>query len=113
MKLSNKSLVVVVVAVLAFAGYVVVFFPLGGILSLNRQLQQARSELASVSKSNERLAAEEAQLKNPRYIEHLARSSYGLVKPGQSEYVIMPGSPLYVPSKSLGGTATTSTVPHS
>jgi cell division protein FtsB len=105
MKFSNKGIVVAVIAVLAFAGYVAIFFPLGGILSLNHQLEQARSELASVTKSNQSLASEQAQLENPRYIEHLARSSYGLVKPGQTEYVVMPGSPLYVASTGAGSSA--------
>ena len=64
-----------------------------------RELLQQRHRVADVSRdlsqlerSNRRLEARIAKLNDPDYLDQLARKEIGLVKPGETSYVVMPPS---------------------
>ncbi len=84
----------VVVATIVYFGFV---FPTGEFLAEGRQLRNAQNELLTLQRTNKRLQATVNQYENPQYLDKLAREDFGLVKPGEFSYQIMPGSPLYVP----------------
>lgn len=54
------------------------------------RIDQATHELAEVNRSNQRLQARIDRLRDPDYVDQLARSQAGLVKPGEIAFVVMP-----------------------
>ncbi|HWE54379.1 MAG TPA: septum formation initiator family protein [Acidimicrobiales bacterium] len=74
---------------------------LGGLLFLfvlpGRTWLQQRDAMASTShrlqvlnQENQELAKKAAQLQNPDYVGRIARDQYGLVRPGEQSYGILP-----------------------
>lgn len=77
--------------------YLIFVFPLKGLISEYQQVQSARKSLAELTRTHQSLQRQVSQYENPAYVARVARTSYGLVERGQTSYMIMPGSPLYVP----------------
>jgi cell division protein FtsB len=59
-------------------------------LSQGRAASTAQRQEAALSAENAALAKRVAQLQSTSYIEQLARQQYGLVKPGEQAYGILP-----------------------
>lgn len=83
---------------LAFAGAVVVAIvvvatglPMGTIVHQRQALAAVSRQLAAVEAHNTAVRAEIASLRQAPTIEAIAREEYGLVRPGQRSYVILPG----------------------
>ena len=72
-------------------------FPLRTYMEQRSALGQARATAARLAVDNTTLKAEAAQLQTPAEIERLARQRYGLVRPGQEEYAILPAPGYLLP----------------
>ena len=72
-------------------------FPLRTYVEQRSALGQARATAARLSVDDRSLRAEAAQLQTPAEIERLARERYGLVRPGQEEYAILPAPGYHLP----------------
>jgi cell division protein FtsB len=77
--------VVLVIAVLATG------FPVGTFLRQRTAIAAVDRQLAVVDSHNAELRSEITSLRQPATIEAIAREEYGLVRPGQRSYVILPG----------------------
>ena len=64
-------------------------FPFRQIIAQNRQVEEARAELAALQDENDRLLPETEALKTPSEIERIARQDFGYVRPGDTSYVIV------------------------
>lgn len=86
------------------AGSLVLLFVLPGRtwLSQRAAMNGAQRRLELLQKENSELTRQAGQLQNPAYVEQIARSEYGLVKPGEQSYGILPAA---------ATTTTTTTVP--
>ena len=91
-----KRLQVAAVVALALGAYLLFVFPLRGLISEMNQVHAAQRSLSELNRTNQNLKHEVALYSSPSYIAKIARTSYGMVGAGQTPYMIMPGSPLYV-----------------
>ncbi len=64
-------------------------FPFRQIIAQNRQVEQARTELATLQDENAALEREVEALRSPSEIERIARQDFGYVRPGDTSYVIV------------------------
>ena len=65
-------------------------YPTRTFLEQRDQMQRARQQLSVLDRENSKLEAESAKLQNDAEIERIAREKYGLVKPGERPFVIIP-----------------------
>jgi cell division protein FtsL len=65
-------------------------YPTRTFLDQRSQTNKARSQLEVLQSENARLARESKRLSTDSEIERLAREQYGLVKPGERPFVILP-----------------------
>ena len=65
-------------------------YPTRTFLDQRAETNKARSQLAVLQAENARLAHESKRLSTDAEIERLAREKYGLVKPGERPFVILP-----------------------
>ena len=82
--------------VLALAAVGVLFlfvFPARTYLSQRQQLAAATARVKVLATENGRLTDEASKLHNDAEIERLAREQYGLVRPGEEAYAILPSPP--------------------
>jgi len=81
----------------------VAWLPLSLLLSQHRELASLSTQLASVQRRNGAMRTEVGQLSSNSAVATIAHEQYGLVKPGQQAYVILPKA------GSTGGSALEST----
>ena len=72
-------------------------FPLRTYMEQRSALGQARATADRLAVDNRSLKSEAARLQTPGEIERLARERYGLVRPGQEEYAILPAPGYHLP----------------
>lgn len=65
-------------------------YPTRTFLDQRDETNKARAQLEVLQSENARLARESKRLSTDSEIERLARQKYGLVKPGQIPFVILP-----------------------
>jgi cell division protein FtsL len=65
-------------------------YPTRTFLDQRAETNDARSQLSVLKSENARLAQESKRLSTDSEIERLARQKYGLVKPGERAFVILP-----------------------
>jgi cell division protein FtsB len=65
-------------------------YPTRTFLDQRAETNKARSQLQVLQSENARLARESKRLSTDSEIERLAREKYGLVKPGERPFVILP-----------------------
>jgi cell division protein FtsB len=82
----RTALFLVVVVGLLFA----FVYPTRTFLDQRESTNKARAQLALLQAENARLDHEAKQLSTDSEIEQLAREKYGLVRPGERPYVILP-----------------------
>lgn len=80
-----------VASVLCVGVLFVAVFPTRSYLAQRASVRQAQRRLDTLDRQNRRLAAEARRLTTPAEVERLARSQYGLVRPGEQAYAILPG----------------------
>jgi cell division protein FtsL len=94
------ALILVVLVGLLFA----FVYPTRTFLDQRHDTNKARAQLEVLQAENARLARESRRLSTDSEIERLAREQYGLVRPGERPFVILPAPSTTLPP-------TTSTVP--
>jgi cell division protein FtsB len=82
----------VVVAGLVSLVALAAWFPLGELLSQRGELSSLSAQVASVSARNATLKSEVVSLNENSSVETIAHSEFGLVKPGQLSFVILPAA---------------------
>jgi cell division protein FtsB len=80
-------------SVMLVAGLVLFGLPGRAYLSQQRTLTAAEVRLRVLSAENAKLDQRRQQLQTDAEIERLARQQYGLVKPGEEAYAILPPKP--------------------
>lgn len=85
----------VVLLAIVFAIMLLGISPLRGYLAQRTQLADLRRQAATLEQQNARLQRQIDDLSDPTYLERLARECLGMVKPGETAFVIVPknGSP--------------------
>jgi len=87
----RRRLIWPILASVVFVGVLfVAVFPTQTLLGQQSEADEKRAELESVESRNAELQSRVAELEDPDYIEQLAREEFGLVKPGEESYVIVP-----------------------
>jgi cell division protein FtsB len=86
-----RRVVWLVLTTLGFVAALFVFvFPTRTYLAQRATLHQVTAELARLEQEDRALSQQAARLQSPSEIARLARRDYGLVRPGQQAYVILP-----------------------
>jgi cell division protein FtsL len=75
-------------------------YPTRTFLDQRDETNKARAQLELLQTENARLARESKQLSTDAEIERLAREKYGLVKPGERSFVVLPAPSSSVPPPS-------------
>jgi cell division protein FtsB len=83
--------IVVMLLVLGLVGAMAIQ-PTRQLLDQRTRMRDTTRSLAEVEESNRRLQNRIERLKDPDYVDQLARAQSGLVKPGEIPYVVMPPS---------------------
>jgi cell division protein FtsB len=85
-----RARIALVVAAL-FAGAMLVFeLPVGEILHQRSEIAAVASELKTVQGRDAQMKSAVASLKKPSTVAAMAHQEYGLVRPGQRAYVVLP-----------------------
>jgi cell division protein FtsB len=63
----------------------------------NRLIDREKTKLAELAEKNSELERRLARSQDPAYVEKLAREQLGLVRPGETAYVVVPGPPIAAP----------------
>ena len=84
---------------LALVGLLFVFvYPTRTYLQQRHQISGAQQHLAQLRRDTARLESLSRQLQTPTAVERIAREQYGLVRPGETPYVIVPSAPATTPT---------------
>ena len=78
------------VSVLFVGVLFVAVFPTRSYLAQRASVRDAQARLDEIDRENRRLQREARRLTTPAEIERLARAQYGLVRPGEEAYAILP-----------------------
>lgn len=87
------GLLALVVGALAVTGVA----PAQQVFAQRKLIEQERVRLAALTEQNDVLESRLARGNDPGYVEKLAREQLGLVRPGETSYVVLPGPPLPEP----------------
>jgi cell division protein DivIC len=81
-------------------------YPTRTFLDQRKQTTTARTQLDLLRTENAKLGKEAQQLRRDSVIEQIARENYGLVKPGETPFVILPAptTTTVPPAASAAGT---------
>jgi cell division protein FtsB len=83
--------IVAVLLVLGLAGAMAIQ-PTRQLLAQRQRIAQMTDQLQDTRAANARLAEYVERLKDPDYLEQRARAQLGLVRPGETSFVVMPPS---------------------
>jgi cell division protein FtsB len=86
-----RARMVFIIAVVFAIGAIAVEFPLSELLRQRSELAGLATQLQAVDSHNAVLRSDIASLSQPSTIASIAHQDYGLVRPGQRSYVILPG----------------------
>ena len=90
----RRALVTATLLGLAVIGLLFVFvYPTRTYLRQRTQIRAAQQHLAQLNRDTARLDRQSRQLQTDASVERIARQRYGLVKPGETPYVIVPTAP--------------------
>ena len=64
--------------------------PTRQLLEQRRRIDHMATEFDQVTRSNDRLAARIERLRDPDFLEQRARTQIGLVRPGETTFIVMP-----------------------
>lgn len=83
--------IVVIVLVVGLTGAMAIQ-PTRQLIEQRNRIAEMTRDLRRTERSNARLAAAAERLRDPDYLEQQARQQLGLVRPGETTYVVMPPS---------------------
>jgi cell division protein FtsB len=87
-------------------------FPVHSLIAQHDQISADQRRLKGLSQENQQLARQVALLQTPGQIQRIARGQYGLVKPGQRAFgIVPPSSPPTTKPSSKPRTTTLTTLP--
>jgi cell division protein FtsB len=87
------GLLALVVGALAVTGIA----PAQQVYQQRRLIDKEEAKLAALTEKNAALESRLARSQDPAYMEKLAREQLGLVRPGDTSYVVIPGPPVPAP----------------
>ncbi len=90
MTVARRALGPVLAGILLVGLLLVAALPVRTLLHQRDATATAESELAELRERNAELDQRARRLRDPREIEQLAREEYGLVRPGEEQYVVLP-----------------------
>jgi cell division protein FtsB len=87
----RRRLLLGVLAALALVGFLFAFvYPTRTYLDQREQIRRAEERLAVLRQQTAALERDSQRLRGDAEIERVAREQYGLVRPGETAYVIVP-----------------------
>jgi len=90
----RRATLLSVLGALAIVGFLFAFvYPTSTYLRQRAQLGTASERLARLEQETRRLEHESEKLRGDAEVERLAREQYGLVRPGETPYVLVPATP--------------------
>jgi cell division protein FtsB len=89
---TRRTVVLLVAAGATLALLVLVVFPTRSYLRERANMNSTAHQLQSLDAQNRQLTEQIGRLNSDAEIERLARKDYGLVKPGEEAYAILPGA---------------------
>ena len=89
MGLGAGAPIVVVLLILGLAGAMAIQ-PTRQLFEQRQRIAEMTAELRRTQDANRRLAGDIERLGDPDYLEQQAREQFGLVRPGETTYVVMP-----------------------
>lgn len=90
----RRAVLTTVLGALAVVGFLFAFvYPTSTYVRQRSQLSKASERLERLERETERLQEESERLQGDAEVERLAREQYGLVRPGESPYVLVPATP--------------------
>ena len=90
--MTRRTVVLLVAAGATLALLVLVVFPTRSYLRERGDMNSAAHQLQALNAQNRQLTDQIGRLNSDAEIERLARKDYGLVKPGEEAYAILPGA---------------------
>ncbi|MHB1912647.1 MAG: FtsB family cell division protein [Acidimicrobiales bacterium] len=98
----RRALLLVVLAVMVAMGMFLFGYPTRTYLEQRAQLTSEQAMVNRLAVQNQTLQSEAARLQDAGEVARLARQDYGLVKPGQEAYAILPAPTPPAASTSTG-----------
>jgi cell division protein FtsB len=89
---TRRTIVLLAAAGATLAVLVLVVFPTRSYLKERGDVSSAAHQLQTINSQNRQLTDQVGRLNTDSEIERLARKDYGLVKPGEEAYAILPGA---------------------
>lgn len=90
----RRALLTATLVGLALVGLLFVFvYPTRTYLQQRNQISAAHQHLAQLRRDTARIERQSRQLLTDAAVERIAREQYGLVKPGETPYVLVPTAP--------------------
>jgi cell division protein FtsB len=89
---TRRTIVLLAAAGVTLAVLVLVVFPTRSFLQERSSVNSTTHQLQSLNAQNRQLSNQIGRLNTDSEIERLARKDYGLVKPGEEAYAILPGA---------------------
>ena len=86
----RSRVVKILIALVGITVYLLAVFPARSYLIQRGQVKNTISQVRAVEKSNQVLQEKINSMNSPSEIETIARSQYGLVKPGEKAFVVLP-----------------------
>jgi cell division protein FtsB len=87
-----------VLLLVMFALAATAVYPLRQYVSQQDRIERLQAKQQALAAENARLAAERKRLRDPAYVEQLARRDYGLVAPGEESWVVTGRPPTSQPT---------------
>jgi cell division protein FtsL len=85
---------------LAVVGLLFAFvYPTSTFLQQRAEIGKAEERIARVEEETQRLQRENERLLTDEEVERLAREQYGLVRPGETPFVLVPEAPAEIPTE--------------
>lgn len=88
----RKKKLTIAIALVGIAVYFLAVFPTRSFLLQRQQVKSTVAKVKSMQSSNQTLQKQVNAMNSPSEIASIARSEYGLVKPGEKAYVVLPPS---------------------
>jgi cell division protein FtsB len=89
----RRAVMAVTIGGLALIGLLFAFvFPIRTYLAQRGQISSASAHLAQLQRDTRQVEAQSRQLRGDAAVERIAREEYGLVRPGETPYVLVPAA---------------------
>jgi cell division protein FtsB len=90
----RRGVLLTIFGALAFVGFLFAFvYPTSTFLRQRSEMGAAEQRIARIDAETRRLGEENSRLLTDAEVERLAREQYGLVRPGETPYALVPSAP--------------------